>query len=85
MEPLVAYPPIPRAVIKEEPLEEQECDGHVKLVIAYPPISRGRIKEESPSDQDEFNLEDHQVSLGFKYKKSTVVNDVLLGIFIIDS
>ena len=48
-----------------EPHEEPECeDEQAEQVVAYPPISRGRIKEESPSDQDEFNLEDHQVSLG---------------------
>ena len=63
MEPLVAYHPIPRAVIKQEPLEVQECDEQAQILIAYPPIPRRRIKEESqPADnQNEFNLEEHQV------------------------
>ena len=64
MGPLVAYPPISRGMIKQEPLEEQECEEQAKQLIAYPPIPRRRIKEESqPSDdnQDEFNLEEHQV------------------------
>ena len=65
MEPLVAYPPIPRAVIKQEPLEEQESEEQAKQLIAYPPIPRRRIKEESQTadNQDEFNPEERQVNL----------------------
>jgi len=65
LEPIIAYPPIPRGVIKQEPLEEKECEEQAKQVIfAYPPIARGRIKEEFPSDannQDDCNLDEHQV------------------------
>ena len=63
MGPLVAYPPISRGMIKQEPLEEQECEEQAKQLIAYPPIPRRRIKEESQTadNQDEFNLEEDQV------------------------
>ena len=60
MGPLVAYPPIPRG-IKQEPLEEQECEEQAKQVIAYPPIPRRRIKEESDDNHDDLNLEEQQV------------------------
>jgi len=63
LEPIIAYPPIPRGVIiKEEPLEEKEGEEQqAKQVIAYPPIPRGRIKEECVDNHDDFNLEEHQV------------------------
>jgi len=35
-----------------------------QVIIAYPPITRGMIKEElqqSDVNQDEFNVEEHQV------------------------
>jgi len=51
-------------MIKQEPLEEQECEEQAKQLIAYPPISRQRIKEESQTTDnhdDEFNLDEHQV------------------------
>jgi len=60
---LVAYPPIPRGAIKEEPLEEKEDDEQLiqQVIIAYPPIARGRMKEELQHTQDEFNVEEPQV------------------------
>jgi len=64
--PLVAYPPIPRGAIKEEPLEEKEGDEQPQqVIIAYPPIARGRIKQELHSivNQDEPNEDEHQVLL----------------------
>lgn len=64
----MAYPPLPRDVIKEESLEEETANQ----LIAYLPIPRGRIKEELQSDvnisQDGFNLEEHQVLLGFMFE-----------------
>jgi len=67
MDPLVAYPPLPRVAIKEEPLEEKEGDEEPQqVIIAYPPIARGRMKEElqqSDVNQDEFNVDEHQVLL----------------------
>ena len=67
LEPIISYHPIPRNVIKEESLDEKECDEQSKQVITYPPMERGRIKEESQTDvnQDEFNVEELQVLLGF--------------------
>ena len=63
MEPLVAYPPIPRGAIKEEIFEEEGCDEQAKQVIAYKPIPRGENKEETLSgdNQDEFDVEEQQV------------------------
>jgi len=61
LEPIIAYPPIPRGAIKEETLEEKESDEQPKQVIAYPPVLRGRIKEESDDNHDDLNLEEHQV------------------------
>jgi len=65
LDPLVAYPLLPRGAIKEEPLEEKEGDEQPQqVIIAYPPITRGRIKEElqqSNVNQDEFNVDEHQV------------------------
>ena len=67
MDPFVAYPPLPRAAIKEEPLEEMEGDEQPQqVIIAYPPIARGRIKDElqqSVFNQDELNVDEHQVLL----------------------
>lgn len=67
MEPIVAYPSIPRGVIKEELLEEEGCDEQAQQLIAYQPIPRGEVKEESQSGdyQDEFNVEEQQVLLCF--------------------
>ena len=65
LEPPLAYPPIPRGVIKEEPLEEKECGEQAKQVIAYPPIPRERVKEESVDNCEDFTLEEHQVYLEF--------------------
>ena len=61
LEPIIAYPPIPRGAIKEELLEEKECEEQAKQVIAYPPIPRRRIKEESDDNHDDLNLEEQQV------------------------
>jgi len=63
LEPIIAYPPIPRrgVIIKDELLEEKEGEEQAKQVIAYPPIPRGRIKEECVDNPDDFNLEKHQV------------------------
>jgi len=61
---LIAYPPVPRGVIKNEPLEEKEGDEQPQqVIIAYPPIARGRIKEETQSDanQDGLNVDEQQV------------------------
>jgi len=65
LDPLIAYPPIPRGAIKEETVEEKEGNEQPKQVIACPPIARGRIKEEFQSDvnQDELNVDEHQVLL----------------------
>ena len=67
MDPLCAYPPLPRGAIKEEPLEEKEGDEEPQqVIVAYPPITRGRIKEElqqSVFNEDELNVDEHQVLL----------------------
>jgi len=60
LEPIIAYPPIQRGVIKEEPFEGKD-EEQAKQVIAYPPIPIGRIKEESDDNHDDLNLEEHQV------------------------
>ncbi len=68
LEPIISYPAIPRGVIKEEPLDEEECDEQLKQVTTtHPPIARGGIKMESQfiANQYEFNDGEQQVVLGF--------------------
>ena len=52
----VAYLPIPKAFIKEEPQleqdQEEEYDQLGKELMAYPPLPHGFIKEELQSGDD---------------------------------
>lgn len=53
----VAYPPVPKCIIKEEPEEattgkdQDECSEHRKGMTAYYPLPHGAIKEESSSGE----------------------------------
>ncbi len=59
---VIAYPPIPKCVIKEEPRDEDD-NAEVIQIIAYPPIPRSAlaIKEELTDEHDDVALGIHQV------------------------
>ena len=63
----VAYPPIPRCVIKEEPQsnDEDEDNEEMKHLMAYPPLPQVDIKEEWEigKARDEFVSDGEQVKL----------------------
>jgi len=60
-ENLIAYPPIPKCFIKEEPRDDDD-HSEESQIIAYPPISRSAmaIKEEV-TYHEEIALGIHQV------------------------
>ncbi len=51
----VAYHPIPRCVIKEEPKSDEDQDERFETMQhlkAYPPLPHGEVKEESELEED---------------------------------
>ena len=65
----VAYPPIPRCVIKEEPQSNDEDEDYeeMKHLMAYPPLPQLHVKEEMETgeDRDDFFSAGEQVTSVF--------------------
>lgn len=58
MKYLVAYPPIPRGLVKEEPPfgdDQEECNGQAQQLMASSPTSNGTINQELELSKEEHN------------------------------